>query len=178
MAKYISKVLVTEEQIREICTRLGKAITDDYQGKEILLICVLRGAVVFMADLMREIDIPCEIDFMSVSSYSGTKSSGVVKIVKDLDCDIEGRDVIIVEDIVDSGLTLSHLKELLETRNPSSIRIATCFDKPDRRRADVHVDYIGMKIPDEFIVGYGLDYEGKYRNLPEVCVLADDGLEE
>lgn len=178
MAKEISKVLVSREEIAEICQRLGAEISRDYAGKEILLICILKGAVVFMSDLMREITVPCEIDFMAVQSYSGTKSSGVVRILKDLDLDIARRHVIIVEDIIDSGLTLSHLIELLQTRNPESLKVVACFDKPDRRRANVQVDYIGKAIPDEFIVGYGLDYEGQYRNLPDISIIQDTGEED
>lgn len=174
----ITGVLVSKEEIHDICQRLGKEITQDYQGKEIVLICVLRGAIVFLADLMREIEVPCEIDFMSVSSYTGTKSSGDVKIVKDLEDSIEGKHVIIVEDIIDSGLTLSHLLRLLRSRNPASLRICTCFDKPSRRKTEVDVDYIGMQIPDEFIIGYGLDFNGQYRNLPEVCILSECDKEE
>jgi hypoxanthine phosphoribosyltransferase len=132
---------------------------------------VLKGAFVFLADLIREIDLPCEVDFMSVSSYSGQHTTGVVKIVKDLDTDISGKHVLIVEDIVDSGLTLKHLRDLLATRNPASIRICTAFDKPERRKVEIFVDYIGMQIPDEFIVGYGLDLDEQYRNLPEIAVL-------
>ncbi|MDO5733837.1 MAG: hypoxanthine phosphoribosyltransferase [Eubacteriales bacterium] len=175
MAKKVSEVLVSRTEIAEICARLGAEISADYQGKEILLICVLKGAIVFMADLMREITVPCEIDFMSVQSYSGTKSTGVVRILKDLDLDIADRHVIVVEDIIDSGLTLSHLLDILKTRKPASLKICACFDKPDRRLAELDVDYIGMAIPDEFIVGYGLDYEGQYRNLPDISILVDDG---
>ncbi len=169
----ISSVLIKENEINEICERLGKQITADYQGKEIVLICILRGATVFMADLMRKIKVPCEIDFMSVSSYTGSKSSGDVKIIKDLEDSVEGKHVIVVEDIIDSGLTLSHLLKLLQSRNPASLRLCACFDKPERRKTDVHVDYIGKQIPDEFIVGYGLDYNGQYRNLPDVCILSE-----
>ena len=175
---YISEILVSKEEIKEICRCLGKQITADYQGKEIVLICVLKGATVFLADLMREIEVPCEIDFMSVSSYTGTKSSGDVKIIKDLDDTIEDKHVILIEDIIDSGLTLSHLVEMLKNRKPASLKICACFDKPDRRRADVDVDYIGKQIPDKFIVGYGLDYNGQYRNLPDVCVLSEYDREE
>ncbi|NLM19217.1 MAG: hypoxanthine phosphoribosyltransferase [Clostridiaceae bacterium] len=175
---YISEILVSKEEIEKICKCLGEQITSDYQGKEIVLICVLKGATVFLADLMRKIEVPCEIDFMSVSSYTGTKSSGDVKIIKDLDNTIEDKHVILVEDIVDSGLTLSHLVEMLKHRNPASLRICACFDKPDRRRAEVKIDYIGRQIPDKFIVGYGLDYNGQYRNLPDVCVLTEFSQEE
>ncbi len=170
----ISDVLISKEEIDEICKRLGKQITEDYQGKDIVLICVLRGAIVFLSDLMREIDVPCEIDFMSVSSYNGTKSSGDVKIVKDLEDSIEGKHVLVVEDIIDSGLTLSHLLALLESRNPASLKLCTCFDKPDRRKTEVKVDYIGKQIPDKFIVGYGLDYNGHYRNLPGIYILEEE----
>ncbi len=175
MGKVISKELVTREQIQEMCRRVGREISRDYQGKDLILIAVLKGAVVFLSDLMREIDVPLTIDFMSVSSYSGTKSSGVVKIIKDIDQDIAGKDVLIVEDVVDTGLTLRHLKKLLATRGPASIRLCTAFDKPDCRVVDVDVDYIGMAIPNEFVVGYGLDYKQLYRQLPYVAVLADDG---
>lgn len=170
----ISEVLISKEEIQEICQRLGKQISEDYRGKEIVLICVLRGAIVFLADLMREIDVPCEIDFMSVSSYTGTKSSGDVKIVKDLEDSIEGKHVLVVEDIVDSGLTLSHLLDLLASRKPASLKLCACFDKPDRRKAKVKVDYIGKQIPDKFIVGYGLDYNGQYRNLSGIYILEEE----
>ncbi|MGI6091164.1 MAG: hypoxanthine phosphoribosyltransferase [Saccharofermentanales bacterium] len=174
MGMGIKRILVSKEEIAEICARLGREITEDYQGKQVVLICVLKGAFVFLADLIREIDLPCEVDFMSVSSYSGQHTTGVVKIVKDLDTDISGKHVLIVEDIVDSGLTLKHLRELLATRNPASIRICTAFDKPERRKVEIFVDYIGMQIPDEFIVGYGLDLDERYRNLPEIAVLNSD----
>jgi hypoxanthine phosphoribosyltransferase len=158
-----------------MCQRLGAQISKDYEGKEVILICVLKGAYAFMADLARYITVPLRVDFMSVSSYgSGTRTSGVVRITKDLDSDITGKHIIVVEDIVDSGLTLKHLKELLTTRNPASIALCTAFDKPERRRVEVDVDYVGMEIPDEFIVGYGLDFDGKYRNLPDVSILGDD----
>ena len=151
---------------------LGRQITQDYQGKNLMIVTVLKGAVVFLADLMREIDVPAEIDFMVVSSYgAGTKSSGVVKIVKDLDVPLKDKDLLIVEDILDSGMTLSYLKELLEGREPRSIRIATLLDKPARRKVDLKADYIGYSVPDEFVVGYGLDYDEKYRNLPYIGIL-------
>ena len=136
MGMEIKRILVSKEEIAEICARLGREITEDYQGKKVVLICVLKGDFVFLADLIREIDLPCEVDFMSVSSYSGQHTTGVVKIVKDLDTDISGKHVLIVEDIVDSGLTLKHLRELLATRNPASIRICTAFDKPERRKVE------------------------------------------
>lgn len=173
MVLKVSDTLITREEIATMCQRLGAQITADYQGKDILMVGILRGAVVFMADLMREIEVPCEIDFMAVSSYDNTESTGVVKIIKDLDTNIEGKDILIVEDIIDSGLTLSRLIEILKVRKPASIRICTAFDKPSRRKAAVDVDYTGMQIPDAFIVGYGLDYNGKYRNLKDICVLSE-----
>ncbi|MDD3931889.1 MAG: hypoxanthine phosphoribosyltransferase [Clostridiaceae bacterium] len=176
MTKYVKEVLISREEIDQMCQRLGNQISHDYEGREVTLIGVLKGAYVFMADLARYLTIPCRVDFMSVSSYgSGTRSSGVVRITKDLDTDITGCDIIIVEDIVDSGLTLNHLRQLLGTRKPASIAICTAFDKPQRRKVNVKVEYIGLKIPDAFIVGYGLDYDGRYRNLPDVSILGDDG---
>ena len=168
----IKEVLVNEEQLKECVQKLGAQISKDYEGKNLLLVSVLRGSVIFMADLMREIKIPCTIDFMSVSSYgAGTKSSGVVKIIKDLDLNLAGYDILIIEDILDSGNTLSYLKKILLTRNPSSIKICTLLDKPERRTADISADYSGFSIPDAFAVGYGLDYDEKYRNLPFIGVL-------
>ena len=168
----ILKELLSAEQLREKCAEMGAQITRDYAGKNLLLVTVLKGAVVYMADLMRCIDLPCAIDFMVVSSYgSGTKTSGVVKIVKDLDQDLSGKDILIVEDILDSGMTLSYLKGLLQSRNPASIRIATLLDKPSRRKVDLKADYVGFEVPDEFVVGYGLDFDEEYRNLPFVGVL-------
>ena len=167
----ILKVLLTEEQLKEKCAEMGAQITRDYAGKNLLLVTVLKGAVVYMADLMRCIDLPCAIDFMVVSSYgSGTKTSGVVKIVKDLDQDLSGKDLLIVEDILDSGMTLSYLKGLLQGRNPASIRIATLLDKPSRRKVDLKADYVGFEVPDEYVLGYGIDYDEQYRNLPFVGV--------
>lgn len=173
MDQDILKVLITEEELRECVKKLGEQISRDYQGKNLLMVSVLKGSVVFMSDLMRSITIPAQIDFMSVSSYgSGVKTSGVVKIIKDLDQQLEGKDLLIVEDILDSGMTLSYLSQLLRARNPRSIRIATLLDKPDRRKVDIKPDYVGFRIPDEFVVGYGLDYAELYRNLPYVGVLA------
>ncbi|NLZ66158.1 MAG: hypoxanthine phosphoribosyltransferase [Clostridiaceae bacterium] len=174
--KKIDHILVSEEEIRRMVERLGAEITRDYQGKDLFLIGVLKGSFVFLADLVRHIHVPCRVDFMSVSSYVGEKSTGVVKINKDLDYNISGEHVLIVEDIVDSGLTLQHLKALLSTRGPKSIRFVTAFDKPSRRKIDVDIDYIGLSIPDEFIVGYGLDLDGYYRNYPEVVVLSDEDI--
>ncbi len=172
--KKVDHRLVSREEIDTFVTRLGKQISEDYKGKEIYLICVLKDSFMFLADLIRHIDVPCEVDFMSVSSYAGEKSTGIVKINKDLDKNISGRHVLIVEDIVDTGITLNHLMNLLSTRNPASLRIVTAFDKPSRRKIDIDVHYIGLEIPNEFIVGYGLDLDGYYRNLPDVEVLAAD----
>lgn len=173
MINDIEKVLLSEEQLKEIVERLGKEISNDYKDKKLVLVSVLKGSVVFMADLMRAITIPCNIDFMSVSSYgSGTKTSGVVKIIKDLDAEVvNGADLLIVEDILDSGVTLEYLMKVLSVRNPNSIKICTLLDKPERRKANVFADYAGAQIPDAFVVGYGLDYDEKYRNLPFVGAL-------
>ena len=160
MKEDVLRVLLSEDEIREKVRELGGKITADYKNSNLMLVTVLKGAVVFLADLMRQIDVPAEIDFMVVSSYgSGVKSSGVVKIVKDLDVPLAGKDILIVEDILDSGLTLSYIKELLESRGPRSIRIATLLDKPSRRKVDLQADYIGFSVPDEFVIGYGLDYD-------------------
>ena len=168
----ILKVLLSQQEIADKVCEIGKQITKDYEGKNLLMVSVLKGSVVFMADLMRAVDTPARIDFMSVSSYgSGTKTSGVVKIVKDLDMNLEGYDLLLVEDILDSGATLSYLKELLTARQPKSIRIATLLDKPERRKSNITADYKGFEIPDEFVVGYGLDYDEDYRNLPYIGVL-------
>lgn len=168
----IQSVLFSQEDLSAMVTRLGKQISRDYKDKNLLLVSILKGSIVFMSDIMRSIDIPCRIDFMAVSSYgSGIKSSGSVKIIKDLDLDLQGYDLLIVEDILDSGRTLSSLMEILSTRKPRSIQICTLFDKPERREADVYAKYIGAEVPDAFIVGYGLDYDEKYRNLPYVGIL-------
>lgn len=171
----IKQVLFSEEQMHAMIQRMGAQITEDYAGKNLLMVSILKGSVIVMADLMREVKIPAEIDFMAVSSYGGdTKTSGTVKIIKDLDRDIAGYDLLIVEDILDSGKTLSYLKEILSARNPMSIKICTLFDKPERREVkDIHADYVGDVVPDEFIVGYGLDYDQKYRNLPFVGILKE-----
>ncbi len=168
----IERVLVSEEEIKEICARLGKQISEDYKDKKLFLVSVLKGAVVFMADLMRNITCDCEIDFMAVSSYSGAKTTGVVKFKKDLDINPEGCDILLVEDILDSGVTLSYLKNVLLQRNAASIKVCAFLDKPANRQADISADYVGKEVPDEFVVGYGLDYEEKYRNLPFVAVLS------
>jgi hypoxanthine phosphoribosyltransferase len=175
MTKYVRDILIPRADIERMCQRLGERISNDYAGREVILVGVLKGAWMFMADLSRYLTIPVRIDFICVSSYgSGTRTSGVVKITKDLDSDITGKHIILVEDIVDTGLTLNHLRLLLGTRSPASIAICTAFDKKDRRMVDVCIEYVGMEIPNEFIVGYGLDFDGKYRNLPDVSILSDD----
>lgn len=169
----LEHVLITEEELREAVSRLGAQISKDYRNKKLKLISVLKGSVIFLADLARCIDTSLEMDFMAVSSYnSGVKTSGVVRIIKDLDKPIEGNDILIVEDILDSGMTLRYLLDMLRERGPASIKIATLLDKPDRRQTDVQSDYVGFVVPDEFVVGYGLDYNEKYRNLPYVGVLS------
>lgn len=168
----IERVLFTEEELHRRVAALGAEIDRDYDGKEPLLISVLRGSFIFMADLVRSITLPCTVDFMAVSSYgAGTSSSGQVKIVKDLTEAIESKDIIVVEDILDSGNTLHYLLQLLKARHPASIKLCTLLDKPSRRTKPVSVDYTGFSIPDEFVVGYGLDYAEKYRNLPYIGIL-------
>ncbi len=172
MHRDIEEVLITQEQLRQKVQELGQQITNDYQGKPLLLLCVLKGALMFLADLARAIDLPLELDFMVVSSYgSATESSGVVRIVKDLEEPIDGKHVLVVEDIVDSGLTLHYLLEVLRTRNPSSLRVCALIDKAKEREKVVIPDYIGFQVADRFVVGYGLDYAQRYRNLPYVGVL-------
>ena len=169
------RVMFSEEEVDNIIKEIGKQISEDYEGKEIHLICVLRGGSFFMCELSKRITVPVSLDFMSVSSYGNdSKSSGVVKIVKDLDDSLEGKHVIVIEDIIDSGRTLSYLLELLKDRKPESLKLCTLLDKPDRRVVDVHIDYTGFEVPDEFIVGYGLDYAQKYRNLPYIGVVELD----
>lgn len=166
-------VLLTEEEVDARIKAIGEQISRDYAGKSVHLICVLKGGSFFLCELAKRITVPVSLDFMSVSSYgSETKSSGVVKIVKDLDEPIKGKDVIVVEDIVDSGRTLSYLMEMLKDRGPESMRLCTLLDKPERRVVDVKVDYTGFQIPDEFVVGYGLDYDQRYRNLPYIGVVS------
>ena len=168
----IERQLLTKEELQQKVCELGKIISEDYAGEEIVLVTLLRGGAVFSVDLMREISVPVEFDCMCVSSYgNGAESSGVVKIVKDLETDIEGRHVLLVEDIIDSGVTLSNVKDMLLQRKPKSIKICTILNKPSRRRVDVDVEYIGFDIPDEFVIGYGLDYAQKFRNLPYVGIL-------
>ncbi len=172
MNQDIKEILISEQQLADKIAELGAQISRDFAGKNLLLVSVLKGSVVFMADLMRQITIPTRIDFMAVSSYgAGVKTSGVVRILKDLEIPLQGYDVLVVEDILDSGMTLNYLRGILRERNPKSISIATLLDKPDRRQVDIYPDYVGFIIPDEFVVGYGLDYDEKYRNLPFVGVL-------
>lgn len=168
----ILKISITEEEIQKRVQELGQQITQDYAGKSVLVIGILKGAMIFMADLVRNIKVPTYLDFMAVSSYgSSTQSSGAVRILKDLDKSIEGKHILIVEDIVDTGLTLNYLLDNLRSRGPASIKICTLLSKPERRKAAVDVDYNGFFIPDEFVVGYGLDYDERYRNLPYIAVL-------
>ncbi len=168
----VKEVLISSQEIEDKVLEIGARITEDYRGEKPLLIGILRGAVVIMSDLMRRIDLQCELDFMDISSYgSGTSSSGVVRILKDLEEDITDRHVLIVEDIIDTGLTLSYLLRSLQARKPASLEICALLSKPSRRRAELDVRYLGFEVPDEFVVGYGLDYAGAYRNLPDICVL-------
>lgn len=179
MEHNVKSILITEEQLRSRVEELGKQISKDYAGKPLLLVCILKGSVIFMADLMRAIDINCKIDFMSISSYnSGTQSSGQVRILLDLNKPVKDYDLLIVEDILDSGITLSYIKQLLLPRCPRSIKICTLLDKPDRRKTDIVADYCGFTIPDEFVIGYGLDYAEDYRNLPYVGIIKPEAVKE
>ncbi|MEK4508067.1 hypoxanthine phosphoribosyltransferase [Paenibacillus anaericanus] len=172
MQNDIQEVLISQEEIKEKVAELGQRLSKEYEGRNPLVICILKGAFIFMADLVKEITVPIELDFMAVSSYgNSTKSSGEVKIIKDLDTSIEGRDILIVEDIIDSGLTLSYLVDVLQRRNAKSVKIVTLFDKPSGRTIDLEADLAGFILPDAFVVGYGLDYAEGYRNLPYVGVL-------
>lgn len=172
MADKVGRILISEEQVQKRVQELGKQLTEEYRGKNLFVIGILKGSVIFMADLVRAIALDLQVDFIAVSSYGkSTNSSGVVRILKDLDSDIHGKDVLIVEDIVDTGLTLSYLVENLLSRNPASLKICTFLDKPSRRVADISPHYNGYEIPDEFVVGYGLDYSERYRNLPYIGVI-------
>lgn len=165
----INEVLVSQEQLQIINKRLGEQITKDFQGKNLLVVGILKGSVYFMTDLTRYIDLPLKLDFLAVSSYGGdTRSSGIVKIIKDIDIPLEGYDVLLIEDILDSGRTLSYVTEMLKTRRANSISVCTLLDKPERRVVELNPDYVGCSVPDEFVVGYGLDYDQKYRNLPYI----------
>ena len=168
----IEKTLLTKEQIAERVKELGKEITKKFEGEEVIMVGVLKGCVVFMTDLMRNIDLPIQIDFLVASSYaSGTESTGNVKIIKDINVDVKNKNVIMVEDIIDTGLTMKNLKEIFEIRQCKSFSICTLLDKKERRKVEISADYIGFDVPNEFVVGYGLDYNGKYRNIPDICVL-------
>jgi len=168
----ITKILISKEQIAEKVAEIGKRISDDYEGKNPIIVGVLKGSFIFMADLVRHISCHCSVEFMCVSSYgSGTRTSGQLRIIKDLDTNIEGRHVIVIEDILDSGVTLSNLLRMLKDRNPASVALCTLLDKPARRKAHVDIDYNGFEVPDEFIIGYGLDYDERYRNMPDICIL-------
>lgn len=172
MNRDIEKILVTEDELAQISKKLGEQITKDYAGKKLLIVGVLKGSIYFFTDLSRHIDLPCHIDFIQASSYgAGTVSSGEIRIVKDISDDLTGFDVLLVEDILDTGNTLKHIHDMLSKRNPESIAIVTLLDKPARREADIYADYVGVDVPNEFVVGYGLDYDQLYRNLPYIGVL-------
>ncbi|KEI00739.1 hypoxanthine phosphoribosyltransferase [Clostridium botulinum] len=174
MRNDIERVLFSEEELTAKVKEIGKQITEDYRGKDIILVGILKGSVPFMAELMKYIEIPCKIDFMDVSSYgNSTETSGVVRILKDLEFEVEGRDILIVEDIVDTGTTLEYLRTYLKSKNPNSVSVACLLNKPDRRKIEVDVKYLGYEVPDEFLVGYGLDYAEKYRNLPFIGILKE-----
>lgn len=171
----IKEVLYSEDELRDRVRQMGAKISNDYSGKELILIGVLKGSVIFMADLLKEITIPCKMDFMAVSSYgNSTETSGVVRILKDLDFEIQGKDILIVEDIIDSGVTLKYLMKYLSGRKPNSLEIVCLLNKPDRRKVDIDVKYLGYDVPDHFLVGYGLDFAEKYRNLPYVGILKEE----
>ena len=175
--KAIGDILVQPDALRRRVEELGAQITADYAGKDLLLVGVLKGAIFFLADVMRHIEVPCDLDFMAVSSYgSATDSSGVVRILKDLDAPLQGRDVLIVEDIVDSGLTLQYLLRNLGARNPASLEVCALLTKPARRKVELDARYVGFEIPDRFVIGYGLDFDEKYRNLPYVATLSDEAI--
>ena len=173
----IKEVYFSKEQLHDIVKKLGAQISRDYEGKNLTLVSILKGSVIFMADLMREITVPCEIDFMCVSSYGGgTKTSGTVKIIKDLDINLEGKDLLLVEDILDSGRTLKKLIDFLSIKEPESVSVCTLLDKPSRRVVDVEAKYVGSLVEDQFVVGYGLDYNQKYRNLPFIGILKPEAI--
>lgn len=174
LEKDVKKILLTNEQIQQRLKVLAERITEDYKGKDLIVVGILKGSAVFMTDLIRKIDLPLQLDFMVVSSYAGTQTTGQVQILKDLSVDITGKDVLLVEDILDTGTTLFHLTNLLKSRNPASVKIASLLNKPDHRTADIDLEYEGFVIPDEFVIGYGLDYDEKYRNLPYIGVLKEE----
>ncbi|HPJ76204.1 MAG TPA: hypoxanthine phosphoribosyltransferase [Clostridia bacterium] len=171
----VSEILITKEKLDEICGQLGEKISHDYKGKKLILVGIMKGGLIFLSDLLRKISIPVEFGTVTASSYGqGTSSSGQVKILQDLDMDIRGKDVIIVEDLIDTGHTLKYLQNFFALRGPTSVKICCMLDKPSRREKQVHVDYIGQEIPDKFVVGYGMDFNEKYRNLADVCVLKEE----
>lgn len=175
MNKDIEKILVTEEDLARVTKKLGEQITRDYTGKKLLIVGVLKGSIYFLTDLSRHIDLPCHIDFVQASSYgSGTVSSGEIEIIKDISEDLSGFDVLLVEDILDTGRTLKHIHDMLSKRNPESIAVVTLLDKPSRREVDIYADYIGIDVPNAFVVGYGLDYDQYYRNLPYIGILKEE----
>lgn len=175
MNKDIEKILVTEEELARVTKKLGEQITRDYSGKKLLIVGVLKGSIYFLTDLSRHIDLPCHIDFVQASSYgSGTVSSGEIEIIKDISEDLSGFDVLLVEDILDTGRTLKHIHDMLSKRNPESIAVVTLLDKPSRREVDIYADYIGIDVPNAFVVGYGLDYDQYYRNLPYIGILKEE----
>lgn len=175
MNKDIEKILVTEQELNIIAKKLAKQITEDYAGKKLLIVGVLKGSIYFFTDLSRYIELPCNIDFIQASSYgAGTTTSGTIKITKDISDDLSGFDVLLVEDILDTGRTLKHIKDMLAKRNPNSIAVVTLLDKPARREVDIHADYIGVDVPNAFVVGYGLDYNQYYRNLPYIGILKEE----
>ncbi|SES98710.1 hypoxanthine phosphoribosyltransferase [Anaerobranca gottschalkii] len=175
MEKVVERILISEEEIQQKVKELGQQLSNDYKGKDVLFICVLKGAIMFMSDLSKAMSIPIEMDFMAVSSYgASTKSSGIVKIIKDLDASIEDKHVVVIEDIIDTGLTLSYLIKILQNRKPASLKICTLLDKPARRTVDIKPDYSGFVIDDHFVVGYGLDYDEKYRNIPYIFIPKGD----
>ncbi|MFA5340520.1 MAG: hypoxanthine phosphoribosyltransferase [Clostridia bacterium] len=171
----VNEIMITRERLDEICEELGRRISDDYKGKKLILVGIMKGGLIFLSDLLRKITIPVEFGTITASSYGqGTSSSGQVKILQDLDMEIKGKDVIIVEDLIDTGHTLRYLKEFFALRGPNSVKICCMLDKPSRREKQVHVDYVGQAIPDKFVVGYGMDFNEKYRNLADVCVLKEE----
>lgn len=175
MNKDIEKILVTEEELAQVTKKLGEQITRDYTGKKLLIVGVLKGSIYFLTDLSRHIDLPCHIDFVQASSYgSSTVSSGEIEIIKDISEDLSGFDVLLVEDILDTGRTLKHIHDMLSKRNPESIAVVTLLDKPSRREVDIYADYIGIDVPNAFVVGYGLDYDQYYRNLPYIGILKEE----
>ena len=175
MNKAYKNILISKRELKSICKRLGRQISQDYKNKRLLIVCVLKSSALFTADLMRNIKCECKVDYMSVSSYDGTKSSGNIEFKKDIDINPKGYDILLIDDIIDTGTTLEFLKGVLEKKNPSSIKICCLLDKPYSRKADINADYIGKIIPDKYVYGYGLDYDEKYRNLPFIATLDDNG---